>query len=90
MPRSSASGSVAEKARRVYDEKWRALLEADHAGEVVAVEPESGDYVLGRNLLEITSTHTAKFGDKQVYIFRVGGGGAVKIGGAFLNGRISG
>ena len=90
MPRSPVSESVVEKARRVYDEKWRAQLEADHFGEVVAVEPESGEYVLGRNLLEITSAHTAKFGDKRVYIFRVGGGGAVKIGGAYLNGRISG
>ena len=83
------SDSVAEKARCVYDERLKARLEAEHFGEVIAVEPDSGEYVLGRNLLEITSAHTAKFGNKPVYVFRVGGGGAVKIGGAFLNGRIS-
>ena len=80
---------VADKARRVYDERLKTQLEAEHWGEVIAVEPDSGEYVLGRNLLEITTAHTAKFGNKPVCVFRVGGGGAVKIGGAFLNGRIS-
>ncbi len=89
MSLSTASQSVAEKARRVYEERLKLQLEAQHFGEVIAVEPESGEYVLGRDLQEVTVARRAKFGTKLVYTFRIGGGGAVKIGGASLNGRLS-
>ena len=89
MALTQASDDLATRARRVYDERLRDKLEAEHFGEVIAVEPDSGDYVLGKDLQQIAQIKTAKFGNKLVYIFRVGGGGAVKIGGAYLNGRLS-
>ena len=89
MSASKLSDSVAVKARRIYDEKLKSQLEAEHFGEVIAVEPESGEYVLGRDLQEVTEARRAKFGTKLVYTFRVGGGGAVRIGGASLNARLS-
>lgn len=84
MALSPASEDVMEKARRVYDERLKATLEAEHFGEVIAVEPESGEYVLGKDFMAVSQACRQKFEGKLTYTFRVGGGGAVKIGGASL------
>ena len=57
---------------------------------VIALEPKSGGYVLGRDFREVDITARQRFGLKPVYIFRVGGGGAVRIGGAATRGRLLG
>lgn len=77
-----------EAAKKIYDEKLRDQLERDHFGEVIAVEPDSGDYVLGKTYLDANRARREVFGRKPVHMFRVGGGGAVKIGGSSL-GRLS-
>ena len=79
---------VAE-ATRVYEEDLKERLEADHFGEIIAVEPKSRDYVLGKTFREIDQARQKRFGTKPVYTFRIGGGGAVKIGGAVARGRVS-
>ena len=79
-----------EKAKQVYEERLRSKLEASDFGKVIALEPESGGYVLGEDLMEVTAARKPAFGDKRVYVFRIGGGGAVKIGGSYLNGRLRG
>lgn len=78
------------RAERAYAERLKQVLEPDHLGELIAVEPDSGDYVLGKDLWELNAERTRKFGSKLVYTFRVGGGAAVRIGGAFRHARVSG
>ena len=80
----------ASRAERAYAERWKAVLEPDHFGELIAVEPDSGDCVLGKSLRDLDAERERKFGSKLVHIFRVGGGAAVKIGGAFRHVRLSG
>lgn len=75
-------------ALKVYQDKLKDRLEADHFGEVIAVEPDSGDYVLGNSFGDVDRACRERFGATPVHIFRVGGKGAVKIGGAYF-GRIS-
>ena len=77
-----------EAARKVYEDKLKDQLEREHFGELIAVEPESGDYVLGKTFSELDRARRERFGQKPVHIFRVGGGGAVKIRGSYL-GRVS-
>ncbi len=79
-----------EAARKVYAERWQSTLEREQFGKVIAVEPESGEYVLGSTLGEASKAARERFAKKPVHIFRVGGGGAVKIGGTIARGRISG
>ena len=76
-------------ALRVYEEDLKERLEADHFGEIIAVEPNSREYVLGKTYREIDQARQKRFGTHPVYIFRIGGGGAVKIGGAIARGRVS-
>ena len=87
MALSPASQEVMEKARRVYDEQLRDKLEAEHSGEVIAVEPDSGDFVLGKDFMAVSQACRQRFGNKLTYTFRVGGGSAVKIGGSSLKFR---
>ena len=80
--------SFAETARRVYDQSLRTELEASHRGELISLEPESGDYVLGRTFREVDLATQEKFGRKPTSIFRIGGGAAVKFGGSSSRARI--
>ena len=85
---SEKQQSFVEAAREVYEEKLRDRLEKEHFGEVIAIEPESGDYVLGKALDEVDQACRERFGAKPVHVLRVGGGGAVDVGGAW-RGRVS-
>ena len=87
---SPPNPAFVESARKVYAERWQTTLEREQFGKVIAVEPESGEYVLGNTLSEASKAARQRFAKKPVHIFRVGGGGAVKIGGAIARGRIPG
>ncbi len=87
---SPAKSEFVESARKAYADRWQATLEREQFGKVIAVEPESGEYVLGNTLSETSKAARQRFAKKPVHIFRVGGGGAVKIGGAIARGRIPG
>lgn len=87
---NSQRDDFVSRAERAYTERWKEFLEADHLGELIALEPDSGDCVVGKTLGEIDAASEQKFGMKPVHIFRVGGGAAVRIGGAFRHARVSG
>ena len=42
----------ARKAEEVYYSRFQEFLEPEHLDEFVAIEPESGDYFLGKTLSE--------------------------------------
>ena len=71
----------AEAANKVYEERLKDRLEEQHPGEVIALDPESGDYVLGKTLAEVDRACHERFGSRPVHVFRVGGGAAVQVGG---------
>ena len=81
---------LVEAARRVYDEQRKARLEAEHFGQVIALDPDTGDDVLGRDFAEVDAARRAQLGTRPVSVFRIGGGGAVKIGGVVRQARVSG
>ena len=85
---SESQQGFAEAARQVYEGRLKDQLEKEHFGEIVAIEPVSGECVVGGTLREVDRACRERFGDAPVHVFRVGGGGAVKIGGAW-RGRIS-
>lgn len=75
-------------ALQFYDDRLKAELEALHFGEVIAIAPESSSYVIGKDFAEVDSERLTKLPNQLVYIFRIGGGGAVRIGGVQRHGRI--
>jgi hypothetical protein len=90
VPVAEDRNELVEAARRVYEEQLKARLEAEHLGQVIALDPVTGNYVLGQDFAEVDAARRAQLGNRPVYVFRIGGGGAVKIGGVSRRGRISG
>ena len=62
---------MAEKAKVIY-EKIKDRLEAEHKGEVVAIDIESGDYFLGKTGLEAARRARARYPNRIPYIIRIG------------------
>jgi hypothetical protein len=75
---NAAQRRVAEKAKRFYQTKLKALLEPSHWGQYVAIEADSGDYGLGASIGEAIQQAKAKHPDKLVYVVRIGFRAAAK------------
>ncbi len=73
-----------ERAWRIYDERLRAALEANHHGRFVAIEPESGDYFLGDTLDAAADAAQVAHTARRSHVLRVGYRAALFIGGAYL------
>jgi len=66
----------ARKADALY-EKLREQLEREHLEEIIAIEPDSGDYFIGRNRREAEKKARAKHPDKLFFRRRIGPNPAV-------------
>jgi hypothetical protein len=69
-----------ERAERVYEKRLRATLEPTHAGQYVAIEPDSGDHFLGETLSEAGAAARRVHTGKPSFIVRIGQTAAVHIG----------
>src|SRR4051812_14869879 len=75
---------TADRARHIYDQRLRAVLEADHPGRFVAVEPDSGDHFLADTLDAAAAAAQAAHPARRAHVLRVGHPVALHIGGAWL------
>jgi hypothetical protein len=69
-----------ERAERFYQERLRADLERTHLNSFVAIEPESGDFFLGRTLSEASAAASAAHPDRRCCVLRIGHPVALHIG----------
>lgn len=60
-----------EKAEAIYA-KMRIELERDHWGEILIIEPDSGDYFLGKDLKEVEKKFYEKHPEELNVVLRVG------------------
>jgi hypothetical protein len=72
--------SVAESAKKVYEEDLRSRLEQDHKDEFVAIEPLSRQFFLGKTFLEVALAAKNEFPDKKSFVIRIGHEAAFHIG----------
>jgi hypothetical protein len=68
------------RAEEVYATRLRAILEPDHMDEFVAIEPESGDYFLGKTLSEAMGAAHRAYPDRLAHAMRVGHKTALHFG----------
>jgi hypothetical protein len=80
---SEHTRSVIERAKRIYDERLRAALEADHTDRYVAVEPESGEHFLADTFDGAVEAARAAHPSRLPHVMRVGHAAALHIGGAW-------
>lgn len=76
---ATESGSLSSKGKQLYETKLRKLLEPEHRGEYVAIEPGSGSYYLGHTMSEAYEKAIEVHPDKKFYLARVGYKAAVSF-----------
>jgi hypothetical protein len=79
------NNKIAELGRKFYEDHLKKILEPDHIGEFVSIEPESGQYFLGRTGGEAIAVGNRSFPDKILFLARIGYKSAYKIGGFYAN-----
>jgi hypothetical protein len=67
-------------AEEIYADHLRAVLEPNHLGEFVAIEPQSGDYFLGKTLNEATRAARATYPSRLTHAMRIGHKAALHFG----------
>ena len=58
--------------KEIYQRDIRRQVEADHVGEVVAIDMDSGDYALGKNAIAASEGLRDQRPNAQVWLMRVG------------------
>ncbi len=81
-------GRLSEAGKRVYEERLKAVLEPNHIGEFVAIEPESGRYFLADTAVEALVTARDAMPHSFFFLARVGYPAAHRIGGHGLRTRL--
>jgi hypothetical protein len=77
---SQDSRDLVRGAELIYEQRLRQTLEATHRDSFVAIEPDSGDYFLGRTLSEASAAARKAYPDRRTYVLRVGHPVTVTIG----------
>ena len=71
---------VAHRAELIYENQLRLALERDHRHEFVAIEPNSGDFFLGKTPTEAVGKSRHAHPGCLAFVIRVGHSQAIQIG----------
>ncbi len=77
---SDRARSVAEKAKRIYEDQLREGLESSEYGRFICIEPESGDFFLGNTYDEAVNQAIDAHFDRLTHTIRIGHQAALHIG----------
>ena len=69
----------------LYNDKLKCKLEKDHMHEYVVIDPDSGDYFLGKTISEATMQADKAHPGRIGHLMRVGHRAAYQIGGYSLD-----
>ncbi|MDE2786813.1 MAG: hypothetical protein OXL37_09135 [Chloroflexota bacterium] len=64
--------NVGERGQAVYDANIRHLVETAHHGKFIAVEPDSGDYIIRDRIVDAMLDMKAKWPHAYSHIIRIG------------------
>ena len=81
-------GKLSQEGKRVYQERLQAVLEPEHIGRFVAIEPNSGRYFLGDSGAEALIAARDAMPESLFFLARVGYPAAHRIGGHALRKRL--
>ena len=76
---SAATKSIIDRAKQLY-EQHRDRLEAEHKGEFVAIEPDSGDYFVAATFDDAVKAARDAHSDRVTHTIRIGHAAAFHIG----------
>ncbi len=74
------TSDLVQQAEQIYRARLKSELERTHPNFFVAIEPDSGDYFLGRTLSEASAAARKAHSDRRACVLRVGHSAAVHLG----------
>jgi hypothetical protein len=80
MNTTTTAQNMARRAAKIYEERLKEQLEPSHREEFVAIEPDSGDYFLGRTLSEALGRARQVHPGRLAHVLRVGHKSAIHFG----------
>lgn len=72
--------SIADRAKKIYEDRLKSVLEMTEADQFVAIEPESGEHFIGETLSEAIGKSRKKYPERLAHALRVGHNAAVHFG----------
>lgn len=75
---------IARLGKEIYQRDIRRQVEADHLGQVVAIDVDSGEYALGANAISASENLRDQRPGAQVWLMRVGHRTLYHFGGGSL------
>ncbi len=77
---SRETKSVISRAKKIYDQRLRGDLEANHRDQFVAIEPDSGDFFIGETFDKAVKLARSKYPSMLSHTIRIGHAAAFHIG----------
>jgi hypothetical protein len=71
-PKRRSREETARLGKEIYEKDIRHLVEADHHGEYVAIDVDSGDYAIAGSVLAAAERLRARRPDADAWLVRVG------------------
>lgn len=71
--------TIEERGQTIYNERLKALLEAEHLGDAVAIHLDTGDYVVNRNWSKAIRELWKKHPEGEIYAQFIGPPTAAEI-----------
>jgi hypothetical protein len=82
LAKPAVTGEIARRGQAIYEETLRHLLEKDHHGEYLAIDVDTGEYILAPTRAELTR-RTFEQGPGPVrFAMRIGYPAMIRLGGA--------
>jgi len=75
---------VADAAKSLYDRKLKPLLEKSAQGQIVVIEPYSGDYYVAHKAADAMQTAAAAHPNRRMHLIRIGQPAVYEIGTVLL------
>lgn len=72
---------IVELGQKFYNENLKQILEPEHNGEFVSIEPESGQYFVGKTDVEAMKKSKEAIPGKIKCLIRIGSESAYRFGG---------
>jgi hypothetical protein len=77
---SAETTSVIARAKEIYEQRLRIVLEADRKDQFVAIEPDSGEFFVAGTFDEAVKLARSKHPSKLSHTIRIGHAAAFHIG----------
>ena len=72
--------SIADAAKRLYEDELRESLESQHRDKYVAIEPKSKSHFIGSTFLDAAIDAKKAYPDRTSFVLRIGHEAAFHIG----------